>query len=64
MMRFGARATNSAGASHIASRMRVLNPAPRGIWTKSSLRFVMSLICHDGFRSAAFQLKRHPTALL
>jgi hypothetical protein len=47
-MRSGARATNSAGASHIASRMRVLSSAPHGIWTKCLLRFAMSLICHDG----------------
>ncbi|MGF6960905.1 hypothetical protein QFZ97_007284 [Paraburkholderia youngii] len=46
--RSAAGATNSARASHIASKLLAANLAAHGILTKSSLRCAVSLICSGG----------------
>ncbi|MGF6961355.1 hypothetical protein QFZ97_007311 [Paraburkholderia youngii] len=46
--RSAAGATNSARASHIASKRLAANLAAHGILTKSSLRCAVSLICSGG----------------
>jgi hypothetical protein len=46
--RSAAGATNSARASHIASRLLVANLAAHGFLTKCSLRCAVSLTCYGG----------------